>query len=465
MNKAICKATGEALRFAFLAWAAAGPALAAGPAFQFSREIQSPALKQEELLAVALDSDVFAATQDGLADVRLLDGEGKPLPYVLRQAQTTRARRVRKTWPARQFSARPLDGGLEITVELAKDDPHPNGLTLVSPLRNFEQRVRVEASADGREWEPAGTETVIFDYSRYMDVRRDGVSFPETAKRHFRIVIDDVTVEQESELLALTRRLQGAEETERTEKVVVDRRPFRIERIDFWREVEQEQSTGDEKAKYPVTGYRVEQDAAKHQTIVRLDARRQPLTALKLKTPDRNFSRHAAVEVEEARGVSKTWRRLGEATVSRIDFKDVQREDLSISFPQSRAAEYRITIDDRDSPPLAIAGVEAEGNVYELVCLAAPDARYRLVYGSADADAATYDTAAIQELLRSGFQPSRAKLGEQQPGPGAGQPAEFEPSTLLNNPLLLGAVILLLVLALGWGLYHAVKRMDKLPSE
>jgi len=208
MNNTICKAAGEALRFAFIAWAAAGPALAAEPAFQFSKEIQSPALKQEELLAVPLDSDVFAATQEGLADVRVLDGEGNPVPYLLRQAQTTRARRVRKTWPARNFSARPLDdGGLEITVELDKDDPHPNGLTLVSPLTNFEQRVRVEASADGEQWEPAGNETLIFDYSRYMDVRRDGVSFPETAKRHFRIVIDDVTVEQESELLALTRRL------------------------------------------------------------------------------------------------------------------------------------------------------------------------------------------------------------------------------------------------------------------
>jgi hypothetical protein len=312
-------------------------------------------------------------------------------------------------------------------------------------LRNFEQRVRVEASADGEQWEPAGNEMVIFDYSRYMDVRNDSVSFPETGRRHFRIVIDDVTVEQESELLALTRRLQGAEETERTEKVAVDRRPFRIERVDFWREVEQ--------------------DAAKHQTIVRLDALRQPLTSLKLETPDRNFSRHAAVEAEEVRGVNKTWRRIGEGTVSRIDFKDMQRENLSISFPQSRQAEYRIVIDDRDSPPLAVKGVAAEGNVYELVYLAAPAGHYQLIYGSADADAATYDTAAIQELLRSGFQPSRAALGEQQPGPGANQPAEFKPSKLLNNPLLLGGVILLLVVALGWGLFQAVKRMDKLPSE
>jgi Protein of unknown function (DUF3999) len=472
MNKARCKAACMALWMACALCAPARLAPAGEAAFQFAREIRTPGLRQAEskqeelLLGVALDSDVFAATQDGLADVRLLDAEGKPVPYLVRKAQTTRARRVRKTWPARRLAARPLeDGSLEITVELDERDPRPNGLTLVSPLQNFEQRVRAFTSTDGERWAPAGSETVVFDYSRFMDVRSESVPFPETANRHFRIVIDDVTAEQESELLALTRRLQGAEETDRTERVVVDRRPFRIDRIDFWRESEEEQAAGDEKTKYPLTGFRIEQDAAKRQTIILFDAQRQPLTSLKIETADRNFSRSAVVEAEDVRGVTKTWRTIGEGTLSRIDFKDVQRENLSVSFVQTRQSAYRIAIDNRDSPPLDVAGVEAEGDVYELVWLAAPEGRYRLIYGSADAEQAAYDTAAIQELLRSGFQPSRAELGEQQPGPGAGEPAEFKPSKLLNNPLLLGGVILLLVVALAWGLYRAVKRIDKLPSE
>ena len=165
-------------------------------------------------------------------------------------------------------------------------------------MRNFNQRVRVFTSTDGREWEPAGDETAIFDYSRYMDVRNDSVSFPETGRRRFRIVIDDVTLEQESELVALTRRLRGAEETDRTEQVVVDRRPFRIDRVDFWREVQEERATGDEKTKYPVAEHRVEQDKEKHQTIIQIETRRQPLTSLELETPERNFSRHAVVEVD-----------------------------------------------------------------------------------------------------------------------------------------------------------------------
>ncbi|HEY2251028.1 MAG TPA: hypothetical protein VGH74_08200, partial [Planctomycetaceae bacterium] len=203
--------------------------------FQFAQDVKAPPRQQEELLSIVLDTDVFAATQDSLADVRLIDGQGKPIPYLLRKVQTTRARAARTAWPAVQLTAKPLDnGGLEITVTFDEDDkrPHPNGLSIISPLRNFEQRVRVYTSADGQEWEPAGEEAVIFDYSRYIDVRNNDVPFRETSRRHFRIVIDDVTAEQQSELMALTRRLRGADETERTESVTVDRRPFRIDRID-----------------------------------------------------------------------------------------------------------------------------------------------------------------------------------------------------------------------------------------
>lgn len=455
------------LLFALICWTAASPTLAAEPAFQFARDIKAPPLKQEELLAITLDTEVFAATQDGLADVRLVDAEGKAIPYFLRRVQTTRARAVRNTWPAREPTARPLDdGGLEISLRIDEDDkhPHPNGLSLVSPLRNFKQRVRVLTSADGQEWEPAGEETVIFDYSRYMDVRSDSVSFPETERRHFRIVIDDVTVEQESELLALTRRLHGAGETEHTENVTVDRRPFRIERIDFWREEHHERVTGDKKTQYPVAAHRVEEDREKHRTIIHVDMRRQPLTSLELETPDRNFSRHAVVEVENVQGVKRNWHKIGEGTLSRVDFKDLKREERAIKFPESRQPQYRIVVDNRDSPPLEVAAVKAEGIVYELIYLAGAGRHDRMLYGSADVERATYDTAAIQELLGKGFQPSPAELGPQLPSQGAGG-AAFHWSKVLNNPLILGGIIALLVIVLGWGLYRAVKRMDKLPND
>jgi len=454
----------RSLRLAFVLCAFARPALADEPAFEFTREIKTPPLKQEELLSIILDAHVFASTQGGLGDIRLFDEKGNTVPYLLRKLQTTRPRSVRNTWPAREPTVRPVGDGLEIIVQLNEKDPHPNGLSLITPLRNFEQRVRVYTSADG-DWEPAGKEAVLFDYSRYMDARNDSVSFPETARRRFRIVVDDVTVEQQSELTALTRRLQGEEETERTEQAIVDRRPFRIDRIDFWREVVHDRATGDEKSDYAVMFHDVEQDKKKQQTIIPIDTERQPLTSLKLETPDRNFSRHATVEVERVQGVKRSWEQIGEGTISRIDFKNLKREELSISFPESRRLRCRMIIDNRDSPILNVTGIKAEGNVYELVFLAHPKSGYTLLYGSADAESADYDTAAIQQLLNERFEPARASLGEQTPRQRAGGPAAFKWSKILNSPLLLGGAITLLVIVLGWGLYRALKRVEKLPGE
>lgn len=457
--------TNKSLWLACVCWGAAAPILADDAGFRFSKEIKTPPLKQEELLSVPLDTEVFAATRDDLADVRLRDEEGKQVPYLLRKRQTTRARSVRETWPAPHPSARPLDdGGLEITIRRDEADkhPNPNGLTLVSPLRDFRQRVRVFTSADGGRWEPAGEETVIFDYSRYMDVRSDSISFPETGRRQIRIVIDDVTVEQQSELLALTRRLQGTEEIERTEQATVDRRPFRIDRIDLWREEQHDRVTGDEKAPYPVADHRVTDDREKQRTIIEFDTRREPLTSLRLETPDRNFSRHAVVEVEKVQGVTRSWQKIGEGILSRVDFRNLKREELSISFPESRHARYRVVIDNRDSPPLTVTGIEAEGNVFEVLYLAAPERHDQLRYGAADAERPSYDTAAIQELLRNGFQPSPAELGPE--GPVARGPTPIRWSRLLNNPLLQGGVVAVLVIVLGWGLYRAVKRMDQMPG-
>src|SRR5205085_7037889 len=132
-----------------------------------------------------------------------------------------------------------------------------------------------------------------------------------------------------------------------------------------------------------------------------------------------------------------------------VDFKNLKREELSIKFPESRYAKYRIVIDNRDSPPLDVSGIKAEGNVYELDYLAGPDRHDRLLYGSADAERATYDTAAIQELLHKGFQPTPAELGPQYPGLRAGETNAFRWSKILNNPMILGGMILLLVLVLG----------------
>ena len=450
--------------------------LAAAPTFRFSKPVELPALEDEELVAVRLDSDVYEATGAALPDVRLLDAAGDETAYVIRKAVTKQSRTEQRRFTVANPKVRPQeDGSLEITFEIdAEDHPEPPlGFTLVTPLQNFERRVELfEADADG-EWTSLVDDALVFDYSQYMDVHNRDLPLPprggspSTADRRFRIVIDDVTQEQQSQLMELTRKLQDDDETSRTERVVVNRQPFRIDRIECWYEAEVFDVVVERKADYPLTGFRVERDAGAKATYVYVDSRREPLTELTIATADRNFSRTARVEVKGTRTPQASkleWlETIGTGNLARLDFRNLAREDLGIGFPEAREPQYRLVIENRDSRPLEITGVKARGAVYEVVFLAQPGGRYHLAYGNATAAAPSYDTAALTASLGDGYLPLAATLGEQTASVAA--PDEGEPALarLVNDPRFLGAVIMLLVVVFGVGLYQATRRLDSLP--
>jgi len=436
---------------------------------QYARELEFPASDREELVAVPLDSDVYADTRDNFSDVRLLDGNGAEVPYVLRKSVALRSRTTQEFRPVQNPQARPLDdGGLEITFHL---DPErhrlrPDGLRLVTPLRDFEHRIRVFTSKDGMDWEPVIEEGLLFDYTRFMDVRNVSVELPRDEDatndfhRHFRIVIDDVTQEQQSQLMQLTRQIAGEEEIGRSESTVIQRQPFRIDRIHVWSDVKQSEVESEQETEYSLTNLKVEQDKEHQRTVVYVDSMREPLTKLKLQTPTRNFGRTVRVEGFDQRRLTDMWRPLSSNVLSRIDFQDLQQEQLDIQVPPSRYSQYRLAIQNRDSPPLEVTGVEARGLVYEVVFLAVPQTAYQLVYGNSRLEAPQYDTVALKAALKKGFQPISATLGE---------PSLIEAVAVAEEPLALRllkdsrAILLLigvLVLLLAWGLYTASRRLD-----
>jgi len=460
----------KATAFGFLCLVVAAHSLAADPTYssdavspglRFQKEISASQKPDESLVAVALDTDVYAETQPGFADIRLQDPQGTALPYLLRKSQELVSKSVRRrSWTATKPSLKPLDdGGLEITMELGEHDPQPTGLSLITPLRNFEQRVRVYTSTDGKAWDAGSDETVIFDYSRFMDVRNDRVSIAATSRKHIRVIVDDVTSEQQSELLELTRHLHGNEESDRTERVTIDRRPFRIDRIEFFQEVIEQSVKSDRKRAYPIAGFKAAEDPKQQRTVVTIDTRREPLTSFKLESPSKNFSRSCVIEAQVREGTQTSWKEIGSATLSRIDFKHLKREQLTISFPETRSGQYRLVIDNRDSPPLAVAGIAAEGNVYEVIYLTSANQSLRLAYGDPDALSPSYDTAAIQTLLAENIRPEIVTLGAEQPSIGI-KPAGWKLSHLVNDPRMLTTVIGVLVILLGLGLYSTVKRLD-----
>jgi hypothetical protein len=454
---------------AILAIAALWPPLGAAAAEAVSLRWQKPIefagpRRDEELMAVPLDADVYASTQNGFADVRVRDAAGNIVPFLVRKQTETRPQTTRRTWAARDASLKPLDdGSLEITVGLDKEDPQPTGLSVISPLQNFSQQVQVFA-AEAPAAQPPLAEGVIFDYSQYMDVREHDVRLPPGSQRRFRVVISPVRADQKSQILELTRRLRGGQEEERTERELVARRPFRIDRLEFWRETTQPAVKGEVKQPYGVAGFTARNDDEHRQTVIDVASRREPLVEFRIETPSRNFSRAARVEVRETDGIRTVWRPIGQATLSRFEFRDLRREQLKIGFPEQRSAAYRIVLENRDSPPLEIASVQAQGHVYRLLLLAAPGGDYRVDYGSQDAKPPDYDTAVVRAALERGIEPVAAALGPEAAGADrVERPLNFQ--RLINNPIALGSLVVVLVVALGWGLYRAARRVDGLGDE
>jgi len=449
--------------------AAGGMAADDAALLRWSKTIEIPQRAQEELVAVPLDSDVYAATGNNLADLRVFDAAGRAVPFLLRVQTETRPKTLRRTWTARDPALKPLDeGGLEIRISLNDDpaarDPQPTGLRIVTPLKNFEQRVRVFGIDAAGVEKPLVEDALIFDYSQYMDVGQLEISAATAEFRKFRLVVEAVTSNQESQLLELSRRLRAGREEERQERTVVQRRPFRIDRVEFLRDETRERFQSNKEQLYPVERFTVQNDDSKRQTIVEITTRREPLAGFRVETSSRNFSRRALVQVPRPQGVQTVWSEVGSATISRFEFRNLQKDELRIPITEQREEKYRVVIENRDSPPLEITGVSADGYRHELVFLAAANADYRLGYGamSDEARPPDYDTAALSAALNSSITPVAATLGEQTAAaPESAVP--FNLRRLLNNPILIGGVILVLVIALGWGLYHAGQRIEKLP--
>jgi hypothetical protein len=429
-----------------------------------------PPLEATGLVAVRLDADVHATAADGYGDLRILDAQAAEVPYVVRDVVATDRGTVKRRTRAVVAAAKPLpDGSLEVTVTLGDGHEHaaPEEFVLLTPLHDFEHRVTVARLADDGGWASLVEEALIYDYSRFLDVR--DVTIPLPAARggrrggRYRILIGDVTQEQQSRLTELTRTLAAGAEREVRERTVVDRRPFRLDGIEFGYAAEVEKGTAAVLEDRLIGGFRVVRAPEERATRITVDARRQPVTEFTIATDSRNFSRSLTVArpaEPDGVGAGRRGRPLATATITRIDVAGLRREQLAIGLPESRLETCELVIDDGDSPPITVNGIKARGPAREVVFLAEPGGAYRLAYGG-DRAAPRYDTAAIRTALAAQVVATPATLGAESvvatPQPAA------DPLWLLGDGRFQIAVIATLAIILAAALFRAAKRIDAAP--
>jgi hypothetical protein len=379
----------------------AGAAASLAP-YPFVRDLAAGAAGTDGTLgAVELDEDVLARTMPGFSGLRVVDGDGRDVPCVVRERRTARQETVLRPMRFRKIAFdQQGDGGAVITFERADDavDGELDEIRLNTPLRNFEKEITVRGSDDGQSWTTVAERQPVYDYTRYLDMRQTHVRVARSDYRYYRVGIESINETQRSPLTRIVTDTRDGALFSRVEENALLTQDFRVDRFDFM--TAEARMLDDEPVERVYTGSNllVEADTERRVTVVRFDAGRAPIRRLTLQAGDSNFNRLVTVEGARADGAA-AWVRVASGTVRRIRMGHYEHDETAIRFPEpARYDRYRLTISNLDSPPLDLTGVKAEGPVLDVFFAVEPRQAYRLFYGGEAVPKPVYDIAS--ELAR-----------------------------------------------------------------
>lgn len=425
---------------------------------QRSRRIEIAASETTQLLRLPLDTDFWMHTRPGFPDVAVINDHHQMIPFLIRQTPGLQSFTTPYLWTPQQIELLPEDdGALSLIVRLADTDPQPELLRIQTPLQDFEQRVEVTDETTTPAM-PLCEPTLIFDYTRFMDVRRMEVPLQKTTGRILKIRIETATAELESPLRELISTVNSSGQTEQSERSLRVRRPFRIDRITFQSTSVTQSSIHPEARPLEIT--EVREDPVQRTTTAEFLSDQRPITKVLLQTPARNFRRRVTVQVP-AQHQPEKWQDTADGVISNFTAGTLSEQQLELSLPELRTKRLRIVIQNLDSPPLPITGATGIGPQYELLLLTEPGQSYQLLYDDDQALQPQHDLQALNRAIQLNTPTVTAtllpvvqrQLRPKQPVADAGQ-------KLLNSPWLLGIVSLVSATLLGWSLYNAIRRLE-----
>ena len=437
----------KTLLLSFLALVAS----AAPPAeFAYRKSLSFPATTNP-ILAVPLDAEIYAACRDDYADLRVLNAEQQQIPYHLERQVTLKTSTHMLTLQSEVTELQQLPDNI-LEYHLArKSDKAADELRFSTQLQNFEHQVEI-AVQEGENWRVIVAEALIFDYTRFYDIRQLSVPIPSHSGSAYRVRVSNITDELRSPHRTLSSSEHNDGKRSSTETQVLETRPFRIEQVSLWHR----QTRTIEQAKilnHAVGADSATVDATSNETHIIIHSQRQPITEFGLVTEATNWSRKVIVELPSEQG----WRLLGQANCSRIALPGSRSQSLHIAIPETRSERYRLRIINRDSPALRPDDISARGPGHQLLLLAR-DAPTDLLYAAAFAKAPVYDIAHVLDSLRVDYQPIAGALSAESANAEFAAPSGWRHR--LNSGHFLTQALVVMVILLAFALFRGAKRLD-----
>ncbi len=443
---------------AFILLLTAGSSFAADmQMFPFYRELRPPAAGAADVAGIMIDRAIYNAAcafsppvDDLMARLRIIDRENIETPFCFRIKTSAKAEFRENPFLAEVLSFKELpENRAEIIVKRDGKQPAAAGLWIHTAKQNFEKQVTISGSMDRDSWTLLAEAVPIFDYSRFIDVRSDRVSFATNDFIFFKIAVANITESRDSPLTEIIRKNQGNAGAETTTINAFRKEPFRMDRISFLERKEIFLPSETETREEVVPDVTVAPDPDHRRTVVTFDAVRRPLTALTLEINESNFSR--PVSVSGADMSAGPWTDIVSERISRIDAGKVHQQHLTISLNgERRYRHYRVMIDNHDNPPLTITAIRAKENIYEILFFPKTGSKYRLYYGGCGREVPAYDTEAVLRAIPPGASIAWA-MGAEQKNPAFTSAVRTH---WFNSKIFLITAVVLMVGVLLWAIYR-----------
>ena len=345
-------------------------------------------LADGELVELTLDWEVFKDSAAGQTDLRLIRDGGQEVAYQLVLAE---GREERESVPVkvRDLGYRPGEY-TSFVVDIGEGGSLHNEVEIFTSGKNFRRQTKVESSSNVGTWAVIQEGTEIYDFTvseRNFNAHNTRISYPESAARYLRVQV-----------------FNGAEGPLEVTGAGVARTEY---------------NPPGETAYSPSMVSRTE-DVDTQSSVLILDSGSQgiPTTRLSFQTRAVNFHRDVTIEVSNDR---ENWQWQGEAAVYSYDTPKFVGSRLEVNYPESRHRYYRMTVQNRDNPPLPLEDITLFGVERKVIFQAQPGGDYALYYGNPDALRPSYDLERVLPYFETASLPA-ATLGAQQVNPAFALP-------------------------------------------
>ena len=327
--------------------------------WQFSQTIDVPAAG---LVRVNVPPETLDAARPDLADVRIADGAGREVPYLIDRPMPRRESALRSQ--ELRTALEPTATRITLTTGTRSV---LKGVTFETPAGvEFIKAVGVEGSHDGATWLQLATNKPIFRMAG--GAANPNVSFSEGVWEFLRVTIDN----SRTPAVPFTGVLLQVAET----NAPAEPFPLTIK-------------TRDES--FGVTRFSVD-----------LGAMNLTVASLGIETTDPLFVRPVTIAVPELANDNISEQTLCARSIYRVDFNGKVESQVEIPIDkQILGRELIVLIDNGDSPPLVINAVHGSRRVTNLLFFAREPGRYQLLSGNSQCAAPRYDLSELDDQLKT----------------------------------------------------------------